>query len=45
MKWGDRLVHYYNMLTMGKEILALTREYGNHDIYNFMLCYINGGKN
>ncbi len=45
MKWGDRLVKYYNMVTTGKMLLARTREYGDDEVCNFMMWYVNGGKN
>ena len=45
MKWGDRLIKYCNMVTMGRNIIARTREYGNYDLYNIILWYVNGGKN
>jgi len=45
MKWGDRLVKYYNMVILGEMLLTRTKEYGYHDVCNFMLWYVNGGKN
>ena len=45
MKWGDKLVKYYNMVTAGKTLFSYTREFGNDDIRIFMLSYVNGGKN
>ena len=45
MKWGDKLVKYYNMITTGKTLCSCTREFGNDEIYIFMLWYVNGGKN
>jgi len=45
MKDGDRLVKYYNAVILCEMLLARTREYGYDDVCNFMLWYVNGGKN